>query len=100
MTEEERKVEAPQKDCCCCKMFCKFLLITASVFTGTLLALLVAKALTQPKFPPCPCAFRYHRPGIERQMPPQYRIEKRGMHGHHFKGEKKNIKGQKPSFEK
>ena len=89
MTDEEKKVEiteGTQHRECCCKLFCKFLMLTAAVFTGTLLALLVSKALISPKFPPCPCMMKGFRPGIERQLPPQ--IGERTMRGHHFKGEK------------
>ena len=97
MTEEEKVVEVRKHGECCCKLFCKFLMITASVFTGTLLALLVAKALTQPAFPPCPCAFKGHRPGIERQFPPA-QMGERPMHRHHFKGERPDFdKESKPN---
>lgn len=89
MTDEEKKVEVVEHKECCCKLFCKFLMITSAVFVGSLLALLVAKALTQPNFPPCPCAMKGHRPGIERQLPPQ--IGERPMHKHHFKGKRPNF---------
>ena len=96
MTDEEKKVEvyANHKECCC-KLFCKFLMITSAVFVGTLLALLVAKALTQPKFPPCPCAMKHYRPGIERQLPPPAQFGERPMHKHHFKGDKPDFPGDK-----
>ena len=56
MTDEERKVEYVERHHkeCCCMLFCKFLMITSAVFVGTLLALLVAKALMHPKIPPPP----------------------------------------------
>ena len=98
MTDEEKKVEIieqkEEKKCCCCKLFCKFLMITSAVFTGTLLALLVAKALTQPQFPPCPCAMKGYRPGFERQLPSQ-QMGERVMHGHHFRGERAKFEPDK-----
>lgn len=92
MTDEERKVEYVERHHkeCCCMLFCKFLMITSAVFVGTLLALLVAKALMHPKFPPCPCMMKHYRPGFERQIPPPPHMMK-DNHKHDFRGERPNF---------
>ena len=93
-TKVEEKVYEKNRECGC-KIFTKFLVLTASVFTGTLLALLVAKAL----FTPCHCPYYnmkpFHQvpPAFERQMP---------MHkmGHHYKGEQGFRKMHGEKFDK
>ena len=71
MTDEQKKVEEC-KNCECCKMVCKFFFLSGAVFLGTLMALLLAHALLKPSCPPCHGKMmRFHRPGIERQMPPR-----------------------------
>lgn len=83
MTDEEKK------ECKCCSELGKFFTLTASIFLGTLLAILVASALLKPK---CPCPVgRMFPPGpvFERQIPMngmgQPPIGQRKFHHHQFK---------------
>lgn len=96
MTEEEKKVEeckVENRECKCQKILTKFLLDTVSVFLGVLLALLVLRGLTAPKFPVCPCGMRGGYPMMERQIPP-HRIGHKNFH------KMRMYKGQPPRFEK
>lgn len=68
---EERNVEernTEKCECKCQKILVKFLLNTISVFLGVLLALLVLRGLTAPKFMPCP--MRGGCPIMGKQLPP------------------------------
>jgi len=102
MSDEQKKVEDCKK-CECCKLVCKFFFLSGAVFFGTLMALLFAHALLKPNCPPCHSKMMGpHRPGIERQMPPQM-IEHRGqmpnfkMHPGQMRMHKRpDVKGQIP----
>ena len=80
MTDEKRVEEC--KKCECCKLVGKFFFLSGAVFFGTLMALLLAHALTKPQFPPCHRFMMQPPIGIERQLPPAMA----GQYGHHFKG--------------
>lgn len=68
MTEEQ--VCETECKCKTCKYICKFLFLTGAIFVGTLLALLLANALQQPKYPPMPCnCMKHGMHGMERQLP-------------------------------
>ncbi len=74
MTDEQNK-ECNCK-CECYKIAAKFLLLTTSVFVGTLLAIIFAAHLLKPAIPPCDCHRGMHKmpPRMERfdrQLPPQ-----------------------------
>ncbi len=90
MTDEEKK---EVKECRCCSELGKFFTLTASIFLGTLLAILVASALLKPK---CPCPYggvMPPRPVIERQipmngtdrMPIRYKEHKKFQQNHEFR---------------
>ncbi len=89
MTEEERNVEEKtyeRRNECNCQVFSKFLMLTSAVFLGSLLAILVAKALTTPAFPPCPCAMKnLNRAVYERQIPPM--IDGKPIPRHEFRND-------------
>lgn len=67
MTDEEKK----ECKCECYKIAAKFLLLTTSVFGGTLLAIIFAAHLLKPPFPPCNCHKGMHKmpPRMERRLP-------------------------------
>ena len=59
-----------EKTCQCKETFQQFLFISASVFVGVLLAILVSSAILRPKCPPPPMGMMPPRFGVERQLPP------------------------------
>lgn len=86
MTDEEKKV-------CNCGELGRFFTLTAAIFLGVLLAILVSAALLRPQ---CPCSKGIPpmgRIGIERHMPPP----PMGMHMRH--GKKMHLKNGK-NFDK
>lgn len=101
MTEEVKNVEENHYDRhheCSCHVFSKFLMLTFAVFLGSLLAILVAKALTQPSFPSCPCMMKhFNKPMYEKEFYPPV-VGEHPMMKHEFKGD--HHKFDKKKFEK
>ena len=100
MAEEQKKVEEC-KNCECCKLVCKFFFLSGAVFLGTLMALLLAHALLKPSCPPCHGKMmRFHRPGIERQMPSRM-LKHRGQRPDFYKPGPGNFaKPQRPNAQR
>lgn len=94
MTEEVKVTEEKHHECNC-NVFLKFLVLTSSVFVGSLLAILVAKALTQPSFPPCPMMKHFNRPMYEKGFYPpamgEHPMMKHEFKGDHHKFDKKKF---------
>lgn len=77
MTDEEKK--------CNCSEIGRFFTLTASIFLGVLLAILVSAAILRPQ---CPChkgIMPINRPGIEGHMPPPMWMHHNKMHKMHYK---------------
>lgn len=111
MTDEQKK----ECKCECYKIAAKFLLLTTSVFVGTLLAIIFAAHLLKPPFPPCNChkgMHRMHPPRMERQLPPGAMMKHRRIPQNFkqngqfpqkqmkFDKRRFEVQGQKPNLEK
>ncbi len=112
MSDEEKKLTK----CDCYRIAAKFLLLTTSVFLGTLLAIIFAAHLLKPPVPPCNCHHRgMHKmpPKMERfdrQLPPTgvvkhqkgakiYRVENRLPQKDFKRAHQKNLQnGTKKDF--
>ncbi len=108
---DEQKQECK---CECYKIAAKFLLLTTSVFVGTLLAIIFAAHLLKPPFPPpCNCNKGMHKmpPRMERQLPPgpmmhhqrmpqDFRKGEFPQRQMKFEGKRIEFQGPRPDFQK
>ncbi len=88
---DEQKTECK---CECKEIAAKFLLLTTSIFVGTLLAIIFAALLLKPAVPPCPCQKAWmHKmpPRMERQFGPQKDFGRHHKNFKHF-----NIENEMP----